>query len=227
MSDALKKQAREGAEALEAVATLTWAVPLVFALTYAVAWFFSLKNLLLITGHISAIFCATLLAEAAARMGDRQRLAGAAQLTQSLALICILALLYAFYPMIRMFLDSDEPFLAVIESKHPAGRLAVVMTLAYGLGAMALTAFARLLSQAAAEFDQKLSRLPILIVGVFLLAGLASTLHAAFAAKEELRGLRHILFAGMMGLGLLVYLQLYPAIHRVAQCLRREAAQEA
>ena len=49
----------------------------------------------------------------------------------------------------------------------------------------------------------------------------------AWAAKEELRGLRHILFAGMMGLGLLVYLQLYPAIHRVAQCLRREAAQEA
>ena len=87
-------------------------------MTYAVAWFFSLANLLLITGHIAAIFCATLLAEAAARMGDRQKLAGASQLTQSLALICILALLYAFYPMIRMFLDSDEPFLAAIEAKN-------------------------------------------------------------------------------------------------------------
>ena len=59
---ARRLSARQGAEALQSVATLTWAVPLVFCLTYAVAWFFSLKNLLLGTGHIALIFAASLVA---------------------------------------------------------------------------------------------------------------------------------------------------------------------
>jgi hypothetical protein len=38
--------------------------------------------------------------------------------------------------------------------------------------------------------------------------------------------MRHIFAAGLLGLAVLVYLNLYPAIQRVAQSLQREAAQE-
>ena len=223
---ARRLSARQGAEALEAVATLTWAIPLVFCLTYGFAWFFSMKNLLLGTGHIAMLFSASLVAEAASRLGDRPKLRASAQLTQVLALITVICLVYAFYPLIRMFLDSDEPFFAAIEAKEPAGRLAAVMTLAFALGAATLTAFMRLLAQAADGFGQKLGRLPVVIIAVFLVAALASALHASFEIKLELRDLRHVLAAGLVGLAVLVYLNLYPAIQRVAQCLQREAAQE-
>jgi hypothetical protein len=216
--------ARDSAVALEAIATLTWALPLAFCFTYAAAWAFSLKNLLLITGHLFVLGSASLVAEAASRLSHRPQLAGLARLTQGLAVLVMICLLYGFYPMIRMFLESDKAFVAAIESADPASRLALTTIVAYGLGAATIAAFSALLSRAAGQFEQKLGGLQLVIVAAFLLAGLAAALHAAFAARTELRDLRHWLAFGLVSVGILAFTKLYPAIQRVAQCLHREAA---
>ena len=113
--------------------------------------------------------------------------------------------------------------MALIESEDPALRLALTTAFAYALGAAAIAAFAQLLARSANEFDQKISGLNLVIVAVFLAAGLAAALHAAFAARTELRELRHLLAFGRIGVSVLVYTRLYPAIQRVAQCLHRQA----
>ena len=219
--------ARQSASALEAVATLTWALPLAFCFFYSLAWAFSLKNLLLISGHLFALGAASLMAEAASRLGERAPLRRYALVTQALAISVVICLLYAFYPMIRMFLKADEPFLAMIESDDPANRLAMTTVVAYGLAAAAITAFAQLLARAGDEFGQKIGGLQLAVISAFLAAGLAASLHAAFAARTELRELRHLLAFGLVAVAILAYTRLYPGIQRVAQCLHREAATQA
>lgn len=208
-------------QGLEALATATVVAPVLFALAYAIAWFFSIKNFLLISGHVGVLIASALLIETGHRLRRHGVAKGPGVAAEVLGLLAAVMLLYALLPMSRMFLAVEEPVFAAIESADPQARLAMVTFGAYtllGAGLAAVILGVAKLGQALSTPTRGINQA---LFATLAAAGLASGLHAAFGFAASLRDLRHVLALALTFAGVWAIAKLRPALYSVAHALRR------
>jgi hypothetical protein len=208
------------ADACVAFARLAWAVPIVFAIAWALAWKFGLRNGLLLLGHGVALGAGAWMMEVHERLVVSRRGGTPARAGYALSIGMTGALLLALYPLVRALLDSPEPFISALESADPLTRLAHIMAVAYALGSGALIALLVALRDLARELEVSVGGLLPAMVAALALAPVAAGLHLAYALREDLADQRHVLALFLIAGSLAVARPAAAHLQRIAAKLR-------
>lgn len=226
MTDAPSPPARAhqlAAESARTLATLSWALPLVFAVAYVVADAFSVRKFFLLSGHISLVAAASLLTESSDRLRAFPKARKAASTAAGLGLASCALALYALYPTIRTLAEKEDAVFAWLDAADPGLRLAYTMWLIYALVAAAATFWLSALAKVASSLGERIEGRGLIVGAFFVVAASAAALHACFVARPELDSLRELFAAGLLLGASTVAFRLRGALVRLAEALDARA----
>ena len=168
---------------------------------------------MLLGGHLTAL-CA-----AGWMMETHERLSRAKPETRSTAVAGLVmatamagTLLYSLYPMVRMLLTQEEPFIVGFDSIDPARRFSTATCVAYGVGAASVLALIVAVRDLCRTSGSSANGLAPAMVGVFAVAPLAMGLHLAFGLRPELAEHRNALALAIVAIAAVIGWSLRPRL---------------